>query len=408
MVTSRVTPATFHGQTLTTTQSDNQVRQVITRLNMIYPNRTKLLAVTNQFAQVSDGKAVKLEWGEQADAPRFVEVVGTTAANGTAVGAAITTLFITPAAAVVAGETLRDDRTGEVFRVTSNTAGALVVGTRGAFGYTSVPVALPSGTYLRIMGAAKAEADSSSDPKSIIPSFNYNYYQTFERDISTSTLAKAIEIYLTRGGDLRNNDQINAMDDFKYGIENQLFFGQRSTSLDASSRAIYTLGGLEYWVNQVNNFHDINGAFTYPNFDAIMTDHARVGGGGLYYMFVPSVIGNIMRRWALDYQRSDWMQPGTTKQFGLDYVKFFGANYQVMLMQTEVLEESDTTVQEAFVVKAGNLKVHWMRGLGPTTNKGIQSPEKDGSHFYKDQITGCATVEVPLPEANCIFRGIQS
>ena len=41
---ARVTAATVHAISLTSTQTDNQVRQVITRLNMIYPNRTKLLA----------------------------------------------------------------------------------------------------------------------------------------------------------------------------------------------------------------------------------------------------------------------------------------------------------------------------------------------------------------------------
>ena len=403
----RVTPATVHATSLTTTQTDNQVRQVITRLNMLYPNRTKLLALTNQFAKISDMRAYKLEWGEQADPPRVVEVKGTTSANGVEVGAGVTTIFVTPALAVLPDEVLHDDRSGEDLRIVSNTAGALVVGTRGTFG-GGPPLTMPEGTKLRIMGAAKAENAAASLTKATTPTIYYNHPQTFERDIATSTLAAAIQMYLSRGGNLRQNDQIVAMDDFKWGIEQTALFGNRSSTLDASSRAIYKAGGVEYWVRAANNFHDINGAFTYPNFDDIMTDHARVGGGGLYFGFCSHKVCNIMRRWSLDYHRSDYMMSQRTKTFGLLHDRFGGANYQMMIMQHEAFEESDVRVQQLMIIKANNFKMHYMRGLGPETNKAIQGPAKDGTHGYKDQITATGTFEIPLPEGNCIIRNIES
>lgn len=394
----RADDATPHTTSLVTTQETNQVRQVDSRLNMVYPNETPFLALTNRLTTVSDGKAKKFEWGQQSDAPRRVTVSAEVAAAGT-------TIVVTPAAAVVAHEVLQDERTGEDIYITANTSGSLTVGTRGSYG-GGTPAILPAGLELLIVGSAKEENADHSNPKAITPDLLYNYYQTLERVIASSTLAKAIEYYLGEGGQV-GQDAIDAMRDFKRQMEMAILFGNRLDGTGPNSGKLYKVGGFRYFCEAYDNIHDVGGQFTYPDFMDLMSYHARVGGGGDYFGFASTAVCNIMQRWQLDYQRSDFMA-GTTKKFGLDFLGFKGTNYNLMLVHHEAFEDSDVLGEQLYIAQASNNIRRYLRGLSPKTHKGIESPENTGKHGYIDQITATMTFQPRLPEANCIIKGIHA
>jgi len=402
---SRVSPATTHTTSLATTQADNQVRQVITRLNMIYPNQSKLLALTSQFAKATDLRARKLEWGQQADFPRRVTVDGTTAANATTVAADGVAIHIDNATAVVAGQLLEDSRTNEFMRITTNTTGALVVVRGTSYGYRLAPLTVPSGTELIIHGAAVEENAAHANPQAITPELLYNFPRTFERVIAYSSLAKAIKYYLTGAGGTPAGDEIVAMATFKRDIERAAKFGRRAEVTGPGANKVLTAGGVEYYVDSVSNRHSAGGQFTYPTFQDLMGDHARVGGGGLYFGFACQAVMNLMQRWQLDYQRSD-MMAGTTKTFGLDFIMFKGAGWRLQLFQDEDFEEVSERQQQLMVVKADNFRQHYVTGLGVQMHRGIESPENTGLHGFLDQLTATATFEVPIPEANMIVDDI--
>ena len=409
MANSRVTPATMHGTTLSTLQSTNQVRDVEKRLLMIYPNETPFLALTNQMSEASDGKAMIAEWGEQPDPPRFVTVTGDTSADGTTVTAAGTTISITPTGAVVAHEILQDERSGEDIYITANASGVLTVGQRGAYQTGCTPLTLPVGTQLRIVGSAKEENATHSDPKGIIPTLLQNYYQTFESDYAYSTLAKAIDYYLSLGQGQPGTDAIMIMRDFKRKLEWSSLFGHKlnGTSSGPNSGYLGKMGGLFEWCDSVNNSHDVGGAFTFPNFMDIMADHARVGNGGDYTGFACTSVCNIMQRWSLDYDRCKFLQ-GQSGVFGLKFMEYQGTNWKLRMMQHEAFEESDVRKSQLLIVKNDTNKRKFMRGLGLKTNKGIESPQNTGKHGYQDQITATMTLEALLPESNCYLKGITS
>lgn len=416
MAIQRVSPATV-GATpyYLNTQSDNQIRQVDRNLALIYPNETPFLAFSNQHVQMAATMhAKRYEWGEQPDPPRAVTVVGTTAANGATVGAAATALFISPTNAVVAHDTLMDERSGEVLFIISNTSGALVVGTRGAY-QDDNPTLLtfPEGTQLVIGPSSKEEFASHSDPKFIQPNLLYNCPQTLEQDLGVSTLAQAIDYYLLRGGTQRDNQEFFALRAFKRQMERLSLFGRRmeGNTLGPNSLFLGFAGGIEYFINAVGNVHDVNGAFTYAYFADAMSDHARVGAGDRkeYIGFGCGKIGNIMRRWAGDFaSEKGFYQDGESKVFGLSYSSFAGSNWRLHFVQHEMFEESDTRSSQLMVLKAGNNKRTYVNKLDEKTHKGITSPERDGTHGYIDQITATMTLKVDIPEANCMFKGITS
>ena len=412
MAVQRVAPATVTGTELITTFENNQIRQVDRNLAMIYPNKTPFLAISNQLVSGVEGKARIMEWGEQSDMPRCVTIEGTTAANGTPVAAGGTALFVTPANAVVPDEELYDSRSGEVFHILTNTSGALTVSTRGSYNAADVaciPLSLPIGTQLKILDSAKEENAAHSNAKTILPELLWNPFQTFERDVAQSTIARAIEYYLLRGGSLENHDALMAMDDFKLHMENACLFGSRLDGTGAGPTGGYMgkIGGLYEWAKRVNNVHDCGGAFTYPVFQDIMGEHARVANGGTYYAFCCTNIINIVQRWALDYSKAHFIE-GEKNAFGLRFTKIVGTNWVVNFINHESFEEDNVLATQCLIVQGANNSRHYLRGLSPQTHKGIVSPTVTGLHGYIDQITGTMTLKVKIPEANCILTNIAS
>ena len=413
MAVQRVTPATMvtGGKVLTTQQSDNQIRQVDQRLTRLFPNDTPFLAITNQTVTGEEMKAMKYEWGEQSDQVRRVTVEGDTTADGATVAVSGTALFITPAAAVVAGDVLNDERSGEDLYVISNTSGAVVVGTRGAYQDNAViPLTIPAGTQLTIIGSAKGEYATHSDPKGTTPTLMYNMPQIFEEVIAYSTYVKAIQYYLTFGGSEPEYQAIESMRRFKRQLENTCLWGNRLDNATGSpdSLRLCKMGWLLYWIKSVGNVHDAGGAFTYNTFLDIMSQHVRVTNGGSYAGFSSAYVGNIMRRWAGDFASEKGFYSGVSKTFGLNYDRFTGPGWDVTLFQHESFEESDVRQQQLMILKMDNNSRHYMRGLSPSTNKGIESPQQTGRHGYLDQITAAMTLKVRNPEANCMIQGITS
>ena len=400
-ITPRADPSALASPSLTTTQTDRQIRQVNTNLAYVYPTRTPFFALTDKLSKVSDGKANKYEWMLQSDYPRRVTVLGTTAANGTQVAADGTAIFVSPATALVAGDIVQDTRSGEQIRITSNTAGALVVGTRGNYGGGD-PLALSDGDQLYILSSAKEENDIASGTKGQTPEMFYNYYQTLERDFAYSERAKNIMYY---GPQENSHQEMMALSEFNKDIEKLCLFGQRSGPVAGTYGNVWTAGGLRYWIEQAGNVHDVNGQFTFSGFMKIMAEHARVGGGGLYWGFASSRVIELMQEWQLQFQRSD-MMGGTTKKFGLSHTDFVGSNWRVMMIPSESFEEDDVYSQQIYMVHSENVIRHTMRGMGVKVNRGIESPSNTGKHGYKDQITATVTLEVPNYETHAIIDGI--
>lgn len=403
MVDPRVTPATVHGATNTSQMTDAQVRQVNENIAMVYPDMARFFALLTKLQQVSDGKNNKYEWMQQADEPRRVTVQGTTAANGTLVAAGGVALFIAETSSIVAGDVLIDERSDENMIVISNTAGAVIVHTRGAFG-TAVPLTIPAGTTLMIAAATKGEHAGASDPKGVEREFLYNYFQTCEEDIDLSNRVIAT-LYYGTGQEATHQEKMQ-MTRFKNKFVRSCFRGQRGLVTLADGQT-WLMRGLEEWIRSVDNVHDVGGTLTRQRFTQIMDDHARVAGGGLYWIFTSARNCSIMREMQTPFQRSD-MNDNKTAKLGLTFDKFVGGGWEGWIMPDESFEESDVYSRQMMVVHPQDVILHTMRGLGLTMNRDIRSPQSLGDHFHKHQLTATYTMEVPVPEAHCLIDGIDA
>ena len=378
------------------TQADRQVRQVKAQMAKIWPDMTPFTAYTGKRARKRELRQNKDEWMRLGIQPLTVVL----AADLTAVATSVVT---TGCAHVTADMLLfnPDPASNEVFLVRSVSGATITVAARG---YGGTAAALSAGAVLLVGPVSREEGLEALAATGITPSFDYNYGQQLETVNGITDRAKGVAVYGKGQMDL---DDMNSIHAYNMQVETMSLFGRRKYDAPGSAavtaKGRWNAGGMLDYAEAEGMTASAEGSFTYPEFCEFMRVPSRHSQSKVFKALCGQQVMQIMGFWELD---TNTRNLNATDELGINITKIKGpGGWRLELYPSELFEVEglhnqlyiwDPEYVEA-VVSAEN---------PGKTFKNITGGAKDGSHVFKNQITGIETVRFLNPATLLIVRDI--
>lgn len=372
-----------------------QIREVAKKVSMLFPDESPFVTLTSRTAKATIGKSREHEIFYQKDWPRTITVNASTAADATSV-------TVVSSAGIQKHRTLHDPQTGEqiiINTVTSSTA--LAITRNSAILPGESPRALVAGDVLVVGSVGQKEGATAVEATTILPTRDYNYYQQFEQAWAVTDISAAIDTY---HGDPRAYQEMMNMREYRKQINRAGLIGIRDLNASAGgsdmsvSGGIYGhryCGGIQDFVYNYNsgaNVLEVGGAFTFDELDAFLEDRSRPVKRKKFWMFCGSQVASIMNYWPVQYHQADHQNKNS---FGFKCKRFFGISWELEVYYDELFNTNGYYDQFA-IVNADTETIRQLTNvkLPDKINRGIIAPDLDGTHIYKDQVSGLHTFEI--------------
>lgn len=214
--------------------------KVVNMDNEIKNLEPELTQFTTMLMKLSSNETnrERIDWLEDQLMPRLVTL------GASATSAATSLAFASGDSATLnVNDLLRNQLTGEMYRVTGITADSAVGVTRAIGGVAAASSV--SAVQALIVGNAYEQGASTGASKVVQRTNQYNYTQIFRHSLSFTNTQGKIELY---GGRYEVKEQAKKLVEHKRAIEYALFWGARSSTA-GTNHPIQTMGGVVEYVS---------------------------------------------------------------------------------------------------------------------------------------------------------------
>lgn len=379
----------FSGAYTSAEQADRQIRQVDENLVRVYPRRTPFMAMTNH---TMGGAAVtnnKLEWNQDAEPQRFVEVAAEVSASGTTFTCDDTSILQTY-------RLLYDPHSYEVIEVATVTnATTFTTLARGQF--SSTPRIIPAGTKLLVGQLSVLENGEMLDPTGSKTIPQYNWVEEFEEVWGYSTRSQMIAHY---GPQPKDREQMTAVWRYNRAKEIACMFGVRGQS---GSR--FRMGGLIPQLFAAGQVFDANGAFTYDEYGDFLMEILNGDDQDTVMALASRRVHKIVSGWPKEYQRADYRVSG---KFGLRVKEIDQTGVITKLVHQPLFEGQDDMNGWMLVFNPKRIGRRAGYGMSDTVNMDVKSPKNTGKHGKVSQMTGGMTLKIDNINDHMLIINIRS
>lgn len=367
------------------------VRDVGSKVFLVDPSAAPFTLLT---AKAGEQVAMnpRYEWYEKTLRPKISQVN-----NAAGYTAGDTTLTVDDGTVYQVGDLVRVLRTGEIMRVTANTATSITV-TRG-FGETAAAALLDNDDLL-VVGSAHAEGADAGPPDEWQERHVFNFTQIFRRPFGVSATREASETYF---GQTRPRLRAEKAIEHAIDIERAFLFGERRESVSGNT-VIRSTRGFVKWAT--SNIKDAGGTLTEPELEDWLADVFKAtGAGDTRVLFASAKVVSVIDQ--LGASRLQMVPSDRT--YGLAVGQYFTSHGTLNIIKHRLLEFGLTGTQgfgdQAFAVDPKQLKMRPLSGRTTKLRVGVQSPGVDG---WIDEYLTEAGLQFSLPEVHGILKNVTS
>jgi hypothetical protein len=336
-------------------------------------SKTPLTLLTSKISSKSVHRN-RFDWMEDERIPSYVTVqtATTTGATTLGLGAGEANYF-----SVAAGSTasthaalLRNQRTGEVVRVTgAQTTGAVVTVSKSWGASASADNVV--GDVYTYVGSAYGPGARSGASRTTLKVEKQNYTQIFRTPFEFTNTELATMLY--GPDDLRYQQKKRGVE-HAVEIEQAMWFGESAS--ESTTSGIQSTGGLDEIIS--SNSYNFGGSFNLVNLFSAFEDVFRYkdSGSDTKLLFgAPAVISNISLEAAnlVKTVRDD-------QTFGLKISRLETPHGDAMLIKHNLFEGAEYA-KYAYVVDPANIGWRYLRGRNTKFLSDIQENDKDGRKF---------------------------
>lgn len=219
-----------------------RIRDVESSVNSRNNNGAEFYQLLSSARTGDSATEPRVEWGETDKNPNYL-VVKTAATSGA------TDITVTDAYQAVAGDQMRNDRTGELIRIDA-VDDADTISTDSATGYGrgfagSTAAAMVAGDRLIKMGNVLAEEGKAADSRNGTPTPFWNYIQPFQKTWTATKLQNSSD--MLDGVGQFNAATLASAWELDEEVNATLWFGRRNMVVAADGN-LYTMNGFDQQV----------------------------------------------------------------------------------------------------------------------------------------------------------------
>ena len=338
-------------------------------LTLLEPNGSAplnaLLAMTS--GEASDDPKINLFRDELPD--RVVKIN-----NAGGYTASATTLTIdqdSESAFLIAGTLLCNPATGEVMRVTSDSAqnGTSIAVARN-LGTTGLTIA--DDAELFVCGYAAEDGADIGSPISFDPVIVSNFLQIFRTSFAVTGSTQAT---YRRTGDAEDEYSMKALKLHMQEIERAMFFGHKHTeNTGQNNERRYTGGILTSITNVIDgSTWSTPGQMTEDYFDSLLIDTIFAFGSSQKVAFVgPKVAGHLQR-----FGKARWQPTMIEGAYGVNITSYNTTAGQLLVHLHPQFRQIPTMNQGMVIIDMSQIKYRYLQGRDTQLLRDRQSPGRD-------------------------------
>jgi len=308
---------------------------------------------------------------------RVVKVNNTGGYNATA-----TTITIdqdSESAFLVAGSLLCNPATGEVMRVTSDTAqnGTSIAVARN-LGTAAAAHTIADNQELFVVGYAAEDGADVGTPISFDPTVTSNFTQIFRTSFSVTGTLQAT---YRRTGDAEDEYAMKALKLHMQEIERAFFFGQKHTENTGLNNERRYTGGI---LNSITNVIDgatfsTPGQMTEDEFDSLLINTVFAFGGTEKIAFVgPKCAAHLQR-----FGKARWQPTVVDGAYGVNITRYNTTSGSLMVALHPQFRQMPTMSEAMVIIDMTQVKYRYLQGRDTQLLRDRQSPGRDAvQHEY--------------------------
>lgn len=338
--------------------ADTRKLDIGNKIHDLEPNKAPLVVLTSKLGSENATDPKYLHF-EDERLPRWVQVNGEVAADGTAI-----TLDTPGGSYIRANDLLLVPSTGEVIRVAVATSATEVGITGGRSVGPTAAAIIPDNERILILGSSLGEGSGARALLSSKPGTVTNYCQIFKTPYGVTNTLKATTLWTPN--QLAEEERKAAIE-HSIDIERTFLYGEPS-EVTSGNYPVRTTGGLRYWIQ--TNVQSVSGDLTWDAMNQFMRTVFRYGGNSKLILASPILLGAIQR-----VAQGNVQIAPSEKTFGLNINTWQSPWGKVMFTNHWLIDDYYNTNGWGFCIDPSQIKYKVLRNTFLQRN--IQSNDED-------------------------------
>lgn len=305
--------------------------------------------------------------------------------------------FVAGAKDAVAGTTLRNERTGEIVKVTVDPTTDTALTVQRGYG-TVAGAAMNDQDVMTVIGNAHPEGSSIPTAKTYAPTKQFNYTQIFRMPLSMTRTARKTRLRWDNTGPYRESKR-EALSLHSIEMEKAFIFGQKLEVTGANGQPERQTGGiLSFLTSNIGGAFAVNGGLSEAVLDTLCEQIFRYGETEKLVL-----CGSTFARAITTLAKTNGVinLVPTDQTYGLKVVEYVSAFGTMMIKMHPLFNQHPDWRKNALVLDVDNLVYRYIDDTMFVRNR--QNP---GDDLSKDEFLTECGLEVHMEETHSYITGV--